>query len=201
MLLLFCVVVCCCFVLYPTPKDPDPKLCLGEGPALGGFWVWRCGCGCCWFGLPWTTFRRTSPPPDRPKFRAFFPSPAGNFILSSLSGRSSRGIWWCLKRRDAQMCALGVLGLSSETPAASGDRRPGLVGLHTTTRELQTCTFERPGASNTTKIPRADHPDRHKKSEMVAGEGKKKREILGSPPFGAPTPSGPTLREFHPSRP
>ena len=23
-------------VLYPTPKDPNPEPCLGEGPALGG---------------------------------------------------------------------------------------------------------------------------------------------------------------------
>ena len=38
----------------------------------------------------------------------------------------------------------------------------GPPGLHTTTRELQTCTFERPSASNTTKIPRED-PQRGKK--------------------------------------
>ena len=34
------------------------------------------------------------------------------------------------------MCTFGILGLSCETPAASGP------GLHTTSRELQTCTFE-----------------------------------------------------------
>ena len=38
----------------------------------------------------------------------------------------------------------------------------GPPGLHTTTRELQTRTFERPGASNTTKIPR-ENPQREKK--------------------------------------
>ena len=95
--LLLCVVVvlCCCVLLFccvvvllcPTPKNPNPKPCLGEragpsGPHL--FWVWRCCgcgcCGCCWFGLPWTTFRRTPPPldlppPNRTKFRYFFPLP------------------------------------------------------------------------------------------------------------------------------
>ena len=56
---------------------------------------------------------------------------------------------------------------------------------------LQTCTFEGPGTSNTTKIPREDTL-RDKKSEMVAREGKK-REILRPPrfqaaPFRARTP-------------
>ena len=38
----------------------------------------------------------------------------------------------------------------------------GPPGLHTTTRELQTRTFERPGASNTTKIPRKRPKEREK---------------------------------------
>ena len=59
-------------------------------------------------------------------------------------------------------------------------------GLHTTAREIQTCTFERPGTSNTTKILRED-PQREKKiTNFAAGDGKRKREILGPPPFGAP---------------
>ena len=53
-------------------------------------------------------------------------------------------------------------------------------GLHTTTRELQTCTFEGSGAS---KTPRKFHEktarEGQKKNEMVAGEGGKKSEILG----------------------
>ena len=73
--------------------------------------------------------------------------------------------------------------LSGCRPAASGP-----PGFHTTARELQTCIFEGPGASNTTKIPREDPPERHKKSEMVAGEGEKARN------FGPPTLRGPTLR-------
>ena len=55
---------------------------------------------------------------------------------------------------------------------------------------VQTCTFEGPGASNTTKIPREDPQRERKRTKMGAGEGKKKREILG------PHPSGP-----HPAKP
>ena len=76
---------------------------------------------------------------------------------------------------------LTALGLSCETPAASGP-----LGLHTTTRELQTYTFERP--ANTTKIPREDHQRGKKNTNFVAGEGKK------SAKFCSPNPSGPTLR-------
>ena len=60
-------------------------------------------------------------------------------------------------------------------------------GLHTTTRELQMCTFQGPGASNTIKIPRKD-PKREKKERKLWREREKKREILGflAPPFWAP---------------
>ena len=63
---------------------------------------------------------------------------------------------------------------------------------------LQTCTFEGPRASNTTKIPRKD-TQRDTKERSGGGEREKKREILGlstlrgpiclglgAPPFGAP---------------
>ena len=40
--------------------------------------------------------------------RFFFPLPPQFFILFSLSWGSSRGIWWCLKRRGAQMCMFGL---------------------------------------------------------------------------------------------
>ena len=74
----------------------------------------------------------------------------------------------------------------SQTPSLgppSASRRPlSPQGFHTTARKLQTCTFEGPGASNTTKIPRED-PQREKKSENGCGRGGKKLEILGPPPF------------------
>ena len=65
-------------------------------------------------------------------------------------------------------------------------------GFHTTTGELHTCTFEGPGASNTTKIPR-EHTQRERQKERKwSGRVKKESEILGLPPFGAlPHPSRP----------
>ena len=57
----------------------------------------------------------------------------------------------------------------------------------------QTCTFQGPGASNTTKIPRRDPHEREERKKMVAEKGEKKREILGTHPTG-----GPTLQEATP---
>ena len=74
-----------------------------------------------------------------------------------------------------------ALELWCETPAALGPS-----GLHTTTRELQTCTFDGPGASKHHQKTTRRHTVREKKSETGGGRRKKKREILGLPPFGAP---------------
>ena len=84
--LLFLVVVCCCG---------------------------SCGVCCClllwlWFVfvwlLVWTTFRRTSPPPDRPKFRAFFrlPSPISLFLSHCVF---SRGISVVFVKTGTLKCA------------------------------------------------------------------------------------------------
>ena len=54
-----------------------------------------------------------------------------------------------------------ALGLWCETPAASGP-----PGLHTTTRELQTCTFERPALPNHQKSTRRP-PEREKNSHFA----------------------------------
>ena len=63
-------------------------------------------------------------------------------------------------------------------------------GFHTTARELQTCMhISGPGASKHHQNSTRRHPERHK-SENGGGRGKKKREILGLPPFQA-SPSGP----------
>ena len=61
----------------------------------------------------------------------------------------------------------------------------------------QTCTFEGPGASNTTKIPREDPQRGKKRMNFAAGEGKKARNF-GPPPFGPPLFLGLVL---HPSGP
>ena len=67
---------------------------------------------------PWDT-SGALPSSDRPKFYAFFPSPATIFILSSLFWGSSRGILVVFEGRDPEMCTLGVVGLSCEAPAAA----------------------------------------------------------------------------------
>ena len=40
-----------------------------------------------------------------------------------------------------------------------------------------TCTFQDPGASNTTKIPRKDPQEREERMKIVAGEGKKRAKF------------------------
>ena len=120
-------------------------------------------------------------------FRSFFPSPATVFILFSLSCWSfSLNFGGVFEDRDPQI----TFGLSGCRVKPGGPTRPGRRGSHTTARELQTCTFHGPGASNTTKIPRKDKKERERRKKIVAGKGKKKREILGPPPH----PSG-----LHPS--
>ena len=98
--------------------------------------MWLCCCCvvvvlllCWWFG----PFPPDAEPPVRdpsagppsagpPKISLFFfPSPApicAFFFSLSLSGGPLVEFWWCLKRRDPQMCTFGVLGLSCEAPAA-----------------------------------------------------------------------------------
>ena len=75
-----------------------------------------------------------------------------------------------------------------EAPAA-----PKPPGLHTTTRELRTCTFQGPSASNTTKIQRKD-PQEMERRMKKAGEGKKKARNFGPPTLRGPTLRSPTLR-------
>ena len=55
-----------------------------------------------------------------PKISRFFFSlpPEISFFCLSLGGLLVE-FWWCLKRRDAQMCAFGVLWLSCEAPAGA----------------------------------------------------------------------------------
>ena len=77
-----------------------------------------------------------------------------------------------------------ALRLSCERPHQTGR------GSHTTARELQTCTFQGPGASNTTKFNVKTPREGRKRTNFAVEEGKKKGEILG------PHPSGP-----HPSNP
>ena len=135
-------------------------------------------------------------------FALFFPSPATVYSFSLSCWSFSLNFGGVFEGRNPKMCTFGVLGLSCETPAAPPDRAAG--GSHTTARELQTCTFQGPGASNT-KIPRKRPKEREKRIKKVAGDGKKKREILGPHPSGphpsGPTTSGPPFGAPHPSGP
>ena len=51
---------------------------------------------------------------EGPTFRAFFPSPATMFFVSSSLEGPFVEFWWCLKRRGPEMFTFGVLGLSCE---------------------------------------------------------------------------------------
>ena len=98
--------------------------------------------------------------------------------MNSGTGPSNEHVW--------------ALGLSCETSAASGP-----PGLHTTARELQTRTFEFPGASNTTKIPREDSQRETKRAKMGAGEKKRAKFWAPHPSLSHPSgshPSCPALR-------
>ena len=117
------------------------------------------------------------PPPDRPNFRSFFPSPATIFILSSSPGGRFVEFWRSLKRRDPQLCTFGVLELSCETRAALDP--PGFQSRRFKHRQ------------NSTKRP----PGEEQRMKIVAGEGKNSAKFWalqswGLHPWG-PQPSGP----------
>ena len=71
-----------------------------------------------------------------------------------------------------QMCTFRVLQLSCEAPRAA-------MASHDSLR-AQMCTFQgsRP-SKHTTNIQRKDPQEREERMKIVAGEGKKKSEILG----------------------
>ena len=108
----------------------------------------------------------------------FFPLPPQNSFFSSLSGCLLVEIWWCLKRRDPQMCTFGVLGLSCASPG--GPVWWGRRVSHDNQR-AQTCTFEGPGLQKHHQNSTRRHPEREEKNEFCGGRGKKKSEILGGP--------------------
>ena len=61
----------------------------------------------------------------------------------------------------------------------------GPPGFHTTAQELQTCTFQAPPLQTPPKFHEKT-PRQKQKERNGGGRGKKKREILGPPPFRAP---------------
>ena len=108
-----------------------------------------------------------------PKISPFvFPLSLPFSLFLSLSGcllnfgQSITGSGWWAPRVGAQPPALG------------------LPGLHTTARELQTCTFQGPGASNTPKIQRKDLKEKEERKKIVAGEETKSAKFWASHPSG-----------------
>ena len=94
-------------------------------------------------------------------------------------------------------------GLCGPPPRETALRRTPKISLFFSrgfTRQperAQTCTFEGPGASNTTKIPREDPQRGRKRTKMGAGEGKTSAKFwaptLWAPALWAPTLWAPTL--------
>ena len=144
------------------------------------------------FVLSRTAFSRTAlhwtASPGPPKISLFFSLPPQFHSFSFPLLGSSRGTVVVFLKAGTLICArLGSL-------AALGP-----PGYHTTTRELQTCTFEDPGASkhnqNSTRRP----PERQKKERKLWRERDKESAnffgapTLCAPPFGAPLFRGTTL--------
>ena len=137
-----------------------------------------------------------------PRMLLFRP-PRGGLIPKCVS--CTRSLFCCLPVRRHLRTRDGFNNAAARRQAIPERRAEpaalGPPGLHTTTRELHTCTFERPGASNTTKIPREDPLERERiKNEISGGREKKKERNLG-PPFGpyrsGPNPFGPPHHPTH----
>ena len=88
------LLLCCC---TQPPKTQTLNLGIGGWPfgaplvlGLVLLWLWLL-----WLLLVWTSL--DPPPPDRPKFRSFFPFPATISIFLSLFGCLLVEFWWCLE--------------------------------------------------------------------------------------------------------
>ena len=151
-----------------------------------------------------------SPSARQPKFSLFFPlsRPHFRYFFFSLSlwavfslnfgGEKEGRLGSCVVVRElAQKPGIlkDAVVQPDKPPISARRRRPpsalGPPGFHTTSRELQTCTCEGPGASNTTKIPREDPIERDKKTEHCGERGKKNAKCW------VPHPSGPTKHDTH----
>ena len=183
------VVLWCCGVLWGVS-------CGVEGCSIS--WVRpRFGCS---LGLL-LSLTRTSPPKKKNNYNY-------NYNCSYMYNRNDNCNYICRCHNQCQLWE-GTRVLTfwkvtgCPTLLGGGDRSGGFgAGFHTTAREFQTCTFEGPGASNTTKIPRKDPQEREERVNICGGEGKKARNF-GPPTLRGPTPRGPIFSSFglHPSWP
>ena len=141
-------------------------------------------CGCWFQRLVWTAL-----PLDRPKFRACFTLSRRKIRSFLPSGGLLVEFWWCLKRRDPQMCTFGLSGCRVKP-----QRLRGRMGFTRQPENSKRAHLSAPTLQTPPKFHEKT-PEREEKNEFCGGRGKKKREILGLPPFGPP-PFGP-----HPSGP
>ena len=111
--------------------------------------------------------RVNAPKAGGPKiWRFFFPLPHPFSLFFSLSGGLLVEIWWCLKRRDNEMCTFGVL----ESP--------------------NVCTFKGPGGFRRPPKFNEKAPREREKERKWRREREKKREILGRPAEGGGSGAG-----------
>ena len=132
-----------------------------------------------WFGLCGPPSRgtalRTALHRTAQNFALFFPSPVPIFVL---------------------FLSLGVFSWNSGVFEAPAPSEP--PGFHTTAQEeLQTCTFQGPGASNTTKFSTRRPPEREKERKLWREREKKNATLRGPHPSGF-GPFGALPFLFHP---
>ena len=170
-----CVCVCLCVFVCVCVS-----LCV--------FAVWR-GCwfqsfGLVMFGAPGTALPRTAlpgtalpqdrPSPGPPKISLFFsPSPAAKFVLFFPLWVSSRWIVAAVQGHDPPKMRVSVGVIAAVSPP----------GFHTAAREPKHAHLSAP------QTPPKFHektPREGRKERILRRDREKKREILGSPPFGPP---------------
>ena len=136
----------------------------------------------------------SSGPPSAgpPKISLFFSLSRHSFLFfpPSLVGPFRCNFDGVFEDQDPQMCTFGLFGCRVKPRRPHQTGPPGLAHDKKKNRELQTCTFEGPGASNTTKIPRKRPKEMGKRNKQLWREREKKARNFGPPPFGPP-PFGP----------
>ena len=146
-----------------------------------------------WGGVVWvvrTALPRDRPPAGqpsagRPKISLFFPSPAPIFVLFLSLGVFSWNFGGVFEFRDPQMSTFGLSGCRVQPRQLQG-RRGFTQQPENSKRALSRVPALQKHHQNSTRRP----PEREKERKW-RWRREEKREILGPPPFGAPTPSGP----------
>ena len=130
--------------------------------------------------------------PSAPKISILFsPHPATIFILISLSWGLFVEFWWCLKAGTLKCARLEFSGCRVKPWGP----RPGRRGSHTTARELQTCTFQGPGAlkhhqNSTRRRPR----ERSAVSSISKSRSRTNTFVVTLPPASPADPRNHTLK-------